>query len=107
MIYSVWNQGTNAFDYYEGPSVQKTLNTPVPNHIPHKDLGATIEQSSWPLPSSARKVGSGEMAKGRVASKRGGFGPSLGDFSMDTNTVGLIGFGLAAFLLWRSGFLKA
>ena len=105
MIYSVWNQGANAYDYYESSERQHTLNTPSPNHISVKELGATIDQAAWPLPSAARKVGSGKLAKGRVAS-RGGVRLPLGA-TMDSNTVVMLGFGIAAFLLWRSGFLKA
>lgn len=107
MIYSVWNQGARQYDYYESPEVQQELNTPMPNHIRQKELGATVDQASWPLPISARKVGSGEFAKGRVASRNGGAGAPLGAINMDTNTVAMMGFGLAAFLLWRSGFLKS
>lgn len=106
MIYSVWNQGIGGYDYYESPDVQHTLNTPAPNHIRPKELGATIDQAAWPLPSSHRKVGSGEFAKGRVAS-RGGTGSPLGAIPMDTNTIGIIGLGIAAFVLWKSGYLKA
>ena len=105
MIYSVWNQGAGAYDYYESSNVQHTLNTPSPNHIRVKELGATIDQATWPLPTAARKVGSGKFAKGRVAS-RGGARLPLGA-TMDTNTVAMLGLGLAAFLLWKSGFLKA
>ena len=106
MIYSVWNQGARAYDYYESPEVQKTLNTPSPSHIPAKEFGATVMQASWPLPASARKVGSGEFAKGRIASVRRALSP-VGVIDMDTNTFVMIGFGVAAYFLWKSGFLKA
>ena len=105
MIYSVWNQGAHKYDYFETATVQKGANTPAPSHIRAEPLGATIDQAAWPLPSSARKIGSGEFAKGRIAS-RGGDLLSLGLFNMDTNTVGMIGFGVAAYLLWKSGYLK-
>ena len=105
MIYSVWNQGARVYDYYQSPEVQHTLNTPVPKHIRPKEYGVTVDQASWPLPASARKVGSGELAKGRIAS-RGGAGSPLGAI-MDSNTLGMIGLGIAAFFLWKSGFFKA
>lgn len=104
--YSVWNQGVRAYDYYESPEVQKTLNSPLPSHIPAKELGATVAQASWPLPASARKVGSGEFAKGRIASVHRALSP-VGAINMDTNTVVMISFGVAAFLLWKGGFLKS
>ena len=106
MIYSVWNQGARSYDYYENGDVQKSANTPIPSHISSPMLGATIDQAAWPLPPNAVKVGSGEFAKGRVAS-RGGNLLSMGAFSMDTNTVAMIGLGVAAYFLWKSGFLKA
>jgi hypothetical protein len=92
MIYSVWNQAARQYDYYETSTVQKGANTPAPSHIRAKPLGATIDQAAWPLPAGARKVGSGE---------------SLGAFTMDQNTFAMVGLGLAAFLLWKSGYLKA
>jgi hypothetical protein len=106
VIYSVWNQGARQYDYYDTSVVQKTANTPSPSHIRSGPLGATIDQAAWPLPSSARKVGSGKAAKGRIASRSGNL-LSLGAINMDTNTIAMVGLGLAAFLLWRSGFLKA
>jgi hypothetical protein len=105
MRYSVWNQVAREYDYYEAPTVQKSANTPVPSHIRAKPLGATIDQAAWPLPSTAKLIGRGKLAEGRIASKGGGL-MTLGAFGMDTNTIGMIGFGFAAFMLWRSGFLK-
>jgi hypothetical protein len=106
VIYSVWNQGARRYDYYSTNNVQKGANTPAPSHIRAEPLGATIDQAAWPLPPSARKIGSGEFAKGRIASRRSNL-LSLGAVNMDTNTIAMIGLGVAAFMLWRSGFLKA
>jgi hypothetical protein len=105
MIYSVWNQGTRQYDYYRTTNVQNGANTPSPSHIRTKPLGSTIDQALWPLPTSSKKIGSGEFAKGRIASRQGGI-LSLGAIQMDANTVGMLGFGVAAFFLWKSGFLK-
>lgn len=77
MLYSVWNQGVGGYDYFEDGSKQATLNTPAPSHIPSRTLGSTVDQAAWPLPPSAKKVGSGAQAIGRVASRGGG--ASLGD----------------------------
>ena len=106
MIYSVWNQGARQYDYYETGQVQKEANTPPPRHIRPGPLGATIDQAAWPLPASARKVGSGEFARGRIASRSRDL-LSLSGFEVDKNTVAMIGLGLAAYLLWKSGFLKS
>jgi hypothetical protein len=105
MIYSVWNQGARQYDYYETNTVQNGANTPPPKHIRAEPLGATIDQAAWPLPTSARKIGSGEFAKGRIGS-RGSNLLSLGAIPLSANTIGIIGFGIAAYVLWKSGFLK-
>lgn len=103
MIYSVWHQGLKKYEYYRTPELQNTVNTPAPAHIRGTKFGATVEQAAWPLPPSAVKFGSGEMARGRIASHRA---TALGAFTMDTSTIGLIGLGIATFVLWKSGFFK-
>ena len=103
MLYSVWNQGLRKYDYYRTPELEKSVNTPKPKHIGSSQLGATAEQAAWPLPSSAVKIGSGPLAKGRIAVRKA---YALGGFTMDSNTIGMIGLGIAAFVLWKSGFLK-
>lgn len=104
MRYSVWNQGARQYDYYETPEVQLGANTPSPKHIRAQDLGVPIDHASWPLPISAKKIGSGAMPQGRIASRKSG--RPLGMISMDSNMIGMVGLGLAAFLLWKNGFLK-
>lgn len=99
MIYSVWNQGKGSYDYYQSPDVQYKANTPKPSHLRATKLGLTVNQAAWPLPGGSRMVGSGPYAKGRIASL-------AGDSAMDSNVVGIIGLGIVAFLLWKSGFLK-
>jgi len=80
MIYSVWNQSKKAYDYYATQNGNDKVNSPAPKHIPNKKLGATLQQAAWPLPSNARLIGSGDIAKGRVAQRRGlaGLGDSTG-----------------------------
>jgi hypothetical protein len=93
MIYSVWNQGKNAYDYYETAEVAERLNAPAPKHVPTGRLGATPEKAAWPLPKDARPVGSGVAAQGRVASveSRNGIG-----------TLGYAVIGGLGYALWRS-----
>lgn len=105
MIYSLWNQPARQYDYYETTKTQLGANTPSPKHIRSGELGVPVEEAGWPLPAGAHKVGSGPFAKGRIAS-RGGQQLGLGTFSMGTNTVAMVGLGLAALLLWRSGFME-
>jgi hypothetical protein len=104
MIYSVWNQTTRQYDYYRSRNTQHTANTPKPTHLKHRKMGATVNQAAWPLPAGAVRVGSGPYAKGRIASlSRGG---AMGAFDLDTNFVMIAGLGLAAIVLFKSGFLS-
>lgn len=103
MIYSVWNQPSRQYDYYRCTKLQKKANTPKPTHLLRSaKLGLTVNQAAWPLPKDAIRIGSGPYARGRVASLSGS---PMGAFDLDTNLVGFVGLGLAAFLLWKSGFL--
>lgn len=98
MLYSVWNQGAGGFDYYEAPGVEGKVNVPKPTHLRSRTLGSTPTQAAWPLPAGARKVGSGEVARGRVAAIGGGLSLSgVEDSSM--LTIGLLL--LSGLLLWR------
>ncbi len=98
--YSVWNQGTGLFDYYESSRAQATLNVEKPTHLRgSQTLGAFVGEAAWPLPSDARPVGSGSMAIGRVARARGSVSATGDVFDSDTVRAGvLIG---AAFLLYK------
>lgn len=102
MIYSLWNQATHAYDYYQTPEVQDRVNTPAPKHLPNirARLGVSPVRAGWPLPANAVKVGSGLRAQGRVASKGGGsaFGDFLG--GMEVGTMAL--WGLAGFFAWKT-----
>lgn len=107
MKYSVWNQGARQYDYYETTQQQLGANTPPPKHIAATNLGTPIEMAVWPLPPGAVKVGSGDSPQGRIASNRRAPSAGLGAISMDPNTIGLVAMGVAAFLLWKTGFAKA
>lgn len=101
MIYSVWNQGRGVYDYFQTPDLQDGANAPKPGHLRERQLGLTPDQAAWPLPAGAKKIGSGEFARGRVASPTGGQG--LGFFGIDNLfDARVVGFGIAAFLLWRA-----
>ena len=72
MIYSVWNQGAGAFDYYKSAKAQEQLNTEKPRHIANRALGSTVEQAAWPLPPVVRHIGSGPNPVGRIAVRNNG-----------------------------------
>lgn len=69
--YSVYDYTRRAYDYYEAPGPGGThAGSPPPPHVVG-DLGAAPGGASWRLPGGARKVGSGEMPVGRIASLDG------------------------------------
>jgi hypothetical protein len=74
------------------------VNAPQPKHLKVTKLGMTPTQASWPLPSGARRIGHGPLARGRVAHPSGG---ALADFDLDTGTVKIGLLLVAAFVLWR------
>jgi hypothetical protein len=93
MEYSVWRPATKTYDYYETAKVSAAYPTPS---LPAKELGLSPERAAWTLPAGAKKVGSGAYPKGMVASPKG-----LGEEGGGTGVVGIIGFGLAAFGLYK------
>lgn len=101
MIYSVWNQARGVYDYFQTPDLQNGANAPAPKHMKRRELGLTPVQASWPLPISAKKIGSGEFARGRVASPSGGQG--LGFFGVENLfDIRFVALGVAAFVVWRA-----
>jgi hypothetical protein len=101
MIYSVWNQGRGLYDYFQDAVVQEGANAPKPAHLKSRQLGLTPDQAAWPLPAGAKKIGSGEFARGRVASPTGG--QSLGLFGIESVfDIRAIALGVAAWFLWRA-----
>lgn len=94
MIYSVWNTATRAYDYFEAPTSSSATHAGAPpKSLVASSLGATPEQAAWSLPVSAKKVGSGELPRGRIASRGG-------ELAGIPTTWILIGIG--AILWWRS-----
>lgn len=91
MIYSVYNYGTRSYDYYEGPGPSGT-HAGAPPLVATGGLGETPESAAWRVPAGSRKIGSGEMPRGRIASMGG------------TPSGTMVRFGviaLSALLAWR------
>lgn len=92
MMYSVWNPSTRRYDYYES-SRGTPEHAPAPRHLRAQGMGATPDESGWPVPRDARRVGSGEEARGRIA--------SLG--TSDTpNSMGVVAIATGLYVLWRT-----
>jgi hypothetical protein len=71
ITYSVWNPATRAYDYYQahGPAATHAPNPPAV--AGSSELGATPDEAAWRLPPGARKVGTGELPRGRIATLGG------------------------------------
>ena len=103
MIYSVWNQAARRYDYYETSEPAATVNAPAPKHLRPAKLGLTPIQASWPLPASARAVGSGADARGRIAHRRGGELAGVTDslFGVVSSPMGFVVAAGLAYAAWR------
>jgi len=99
VIYSLWNQASGQFDYFEDGKEQPVLNVEKPGHLRSRALGSTVDQAAWPLPSGAKFIGRGPDPVGRVASQRSG---ALGfDGESEGSTAKLALLLLSGFLLLR------
>ncbi len=94
MIWSVWNYKTRTYDYYEGGTPTGTHAGTPPTPFMSSQIGMSPEQSAWRLPPGARKVGSGTVARGRVA--------ALGDVASSLPSYAVpLAIGAAALYFWR------
>jgi hypothetical protein len=93
MRYSVYNYDRHAYDYYETPGAGGTHagSPPAPRSI--GEIGAPVDRAAWKLPAGAKKVGSGFLAQGRIASLGGA------DASWDSTTM--IAYAAVAYVAWR------
>lgn len=69
MIYSLWDPALRAYRYFETSEPEDSHARPA--HLRPDRLGLAPEQAGWPLPPGARPVGSGALAKGRLAGLAG------------------------------------
>lgn len=100
MIYSVYNHGTRRYDYFEDGRTDGTHAGAPPLVASGKKIGVVPEAASWRLPMMAKRVGDGEMPRGRIAT-RGGVPMGVVNLS-DPGTVLLaIGVGYLAYRAWR------
>ena len=92
MRYSVYDYTRHAYDYYEGsgPGGTHAGSPPKPSAV--GEIGAAPDRASWRLPAGARKVGSGEMPQGRIA--------SLGGADAFSSPANVIMYAAIAYLAW-------
>ena len=77
MLYSVMNRRTRAYDYFESGEQEPWHSPPPPRTSGTSPLGAVPEEAAWVLPASAKYMGSGQNAKGRVAVRSRASGSAL------------------------------
>lgn len=103
MLYSVWNQHEGAYDYYETDERQDRVNSRAPKHLSPREHGVPVAEAAHRLPGSARRVGRGERAVGKIA--REGGGPlSLGALDAHPNMRGAVivaGAAAAGYLAYK------
>jgi len=90
--YSVYDYTRRAYDYYEAPGPGGTHAGSPPVVRSLAGAGASPESASWKLPLGARKVGTGEMPQGKIASLSGADG---------LDSTHLIAYAVAAYVAWR------
>lgn len=96
MIWSVWDHTRKAYDYYQsanGATGTHAGTPPAPMLSP--EMGMAPEESAWRVPPGARKIGSGVVARGRVATLGGVDSIGLPSYAVP------LGLGLAALYFWR------
>lgn len=93
MRFSVYNYGTKSYDYYDDGQPSSTHAGPPPIATLGDAVGESPEGAAWRVPLGAKKVGSGELPQGRVA--------SLGGFVSDSGALRLGVIALAAYFAWR------
>ena len=104
MIFSRWRPDTGGYDYLDSPSTRYGLgdDLPVPRLTNTTNLGVASTDIGRPIPSDAKLVGSGPLARGMVApmNKSGLMGLGL-----DWSTSPVMKFGAAVLAGLGLGFL--
>lgn len=93
MRYSVYDHTRHAYDYYEAPGLGGTHAGSPPKARSVRDIGAPVERASWKLPPGAKKVGSGYLPQGRIA--------SLSGTDSSWSLTDLLPYAVLAFVGWR------
>lgn len=95
MIWSCWNYKTKQFDYYQGGQATGTHAPASPKPLVAPAMGSTPDEAAWRLPPGAAKIGSGPIARGRIA--------SLGDDGSSLSSLAVpIAIGVGLFVWWRN-----
>lgn len=93
MRYSVYDYTRRAYDYYDAPGPGGTHAGAPPKARPFGDIGAPPSRAAWRLPLGAKKVGSGQMPQGRIA--------SLDGADSSWSLTDAIAYAVLAYVGWR------
>ncbi len=93
MVFSVWNGPQKRYDYYQAGD-NGYGKAPDTGHLSSGSTVAAV-RAGYRLPPGARMIGSGDVAKGMIASIGGG--SALGGF-VDGGAIGLV---VLAFFIWK------
>jgi hypothetical protein len=99
--YSVYNIATRAYDYYEDGRADTTHAGAPPAALlatGKPRIGVSPESATWRLPWGAKKVGSGPLPKGRIASTNTALGELVELGPVPLSAVLMVG---AGYLAWR------
>ncbi len=100
LTYSVWSPQKRGYDYYEAPgNLRAGVIAPRPSISASSVLGATVDEAARRLPSGAKYVGSGELARGMIATRNSG--AALGAFDVGAVPLWAIALGVATFFYLR------
>lgn len=96
MLYSTWNETKSQWDYYEAMGkLDSGVFAPRPSMPMGNRLGLAPSEAERSLPAGAKYVGSGELARGLVASRK-----TLG-FLGDTGTLMKFAvYGAVGYVVW-------
>lgn len=99
MRYSVYNYTSKVYDYFDGPGPGGTHAKAPTMSAGIGAIGATPEQAAWRVPFASRKIGSGPMPQGRIAS----LGDDAGSGSLPGPVLAVGAAVLAWWMLRRKG----
>jgi hypothetical protein len=106
MIYSCFNQQAGGYDYFEDSlGVPVNGDLPVPQLPPMAgQIGVPALQAGRPLPSDARHVGRGILARGILVDcgKSGSLSGDSGDGTWPPAWRWAVAFGLAGLVIWAA-----
>ena len=104
MVYSVWDNINRKYDYYKDAVVNTDTHSPKPKHLKATKMGLTPEQASWPLPPTAKKIGSGQAGALQISSRKSvGTKKGLDDFELPPfRGINIALYGAAGYLTYKT-----